>query len=62
MINSIGFNTPNSVGHLCIDSPSDLADLPEYARSNNLRQGTDCICIDDGRVFMMKSDYTFKEI
>lgn len=62
MINSIGSNSPNSVGHLCIDSSADLADLPTYAKSNNLRQGTDCICIDDGRVYMMKSDFTFKEI
>lgn len=54
--------SPNNVGHLAIDTAADLADLPEYAKSNNLKLGTDCICIATGRVYMMQSDYTFKEI
>jgi hypothetical protein len=61
-INSINSTTQNGVGHLCVDFATDMADLPEYARSNNLREGTDCICIEDGRVYMMQSTFEFKEI
>ena len=62
MINSISKNTENGVGHLACDDLTDIANLPEYAKSNNLKLGTDCIVVDTGAVYMMKSDYTFKQI
>ena len=62
MINAIDNLSPNSVGHLAIDSASDLTDLPDYAKSNNLKLGTDVICVGDGKVYMMASDYSFHEI
>ncbi len=61
-INAVSSVTMNGVGHLAIDSAADLPDLPDYAKSNNLRLGTDVISVDDGKVYMMKSDYTFHEI
>lgn len=62
MITSIQANSANGVGHLACDDASDLPNLPSYAKSNNLKQGTDCIVIDTSNVYMMKSDYTFKQI
>lgn len=61
-INAIQSNTQNGVGHLACDFASDKADLPEYAKSNNLKLGTDCIVVATGEVLMMQSDYTFKAI
>ena len=61
-INAVQSNTQNGVGHLAIDTAADLTDLPEYAKSNNLKLGTDCICVATGKVYMMQSDFTFKEI
>lgn len=62
MIKSIAATTADGVGHLACDDASDLANLPDFAKTNNLKQGTDCICIDTSNVYMMKSDYTFKQI
>jgi len=62
MIKSIAANTADGVGHLACDDATDLVQLPAYAKSNNLKQGTDCICIDTSAVYMMKSDYSFKQI
>jgi hypothetical protein len=62
MITSIQANSANGVGHLACDTEADLPNLPDYAKSNNLKQGTDCIVIDTSNVYMMKSDYTFKQI
>lgn len=62
MINSTNNVSPNGVGHLAIDTAADLTDLPDYAKSNNLKLGTDCICVATGKVYMMQSDFTFKEI
>ena len=62
MIKSIAANTADGVGHLACDDTSDYADLPAYAKSNNLKQGTDCICIDNSEVLMMKSSGEFKKI
>jgi len=62
MIKSIAANTADGVGHLACDDATDLANLPSYAKSNNLKQGTDCVVIDTSEVYMMKSDYTFKKI
>ncbi len=62
MINSIGAVTPTGVGHLACDAAADVANLPQYAEDNNLKLGTDCICVATGKVYMMKSDYSFVEI
>ena len=62
MINAIGDVMPNGVGQLACDDATDLTDLPEYAQNNNLKCGSSCICIDTGQVFMMKSDFNWKEI
>ena len=62
MINAIKITDQNGVGHLACDDLTDIANLPEYAKSNNLKLGTDCIVIDTGAVYMMKSDYTFKQM
>lgn len=62
MITSIQANSANGVGHLACDDTSDYANLPAYAKSNNLKQGTDCICIDNSEVLMMKSSGEFKKI
>lgn len=62
MIKSIAANTADGVGHLACDDTSDYANLSEYAKSNNLKQGTDCICIDNSEVLMMKSSGEFKKI
>ena len=61
-INQIDVVSPNGVGHLACDDASDITNLPQYARNNGLKLGTDCIVIDTGAVLMMKSDYSFKEI
>ncbi len=62
MITSIQANSANGVGHLACDDTSDYANLPTYAKSNNLKQGTDCICIENSEVLMMKSSGEFKKI
>jgi len=62
MIKSIAANTADGVGHLACDDANDLPNLPSYAKSNNLKQGTDCIVIDTSEVYMMKSDFSFKKI
>ena len=38
MITSIQANSANGVGHLACDTEADLANLPDYAKSNNLKQ------------------------
>lgn len=61
MINAIDHVSPNGVGHLACDGTADVRDLPDYARSNNLRLGSDCYVIDTGDLYMMKSDFTWKK-
>lgn len=62
MINSIKITDQNGVGHLAFDGDTTLTDLSEYAKSNNLRLGTDVVNADDGKVYIMNSSYVFKEI
>lgn len=61
-IKSIGANTEVGVGHLACDTAADKADLTDYAKSNNLKMGTDCIVIATGEVLMANSDLEFKAI
>lgn len=61
-INSIKATDQNSVGHLAFDGTTTTTDLSEYAKSNNLKLGTDAVNVDDGKVYIMNSSYVFKEI
>ncbi len=61
-INSIKATDQNGVGHLAFDGTTTTDDLSEYAKSNNLKLGTDAINADDGKVYIMNSSYAFKEI
>lgn len=61
-INAIKNVDPNGVGHLCFDGDTTLEDVGAYAKSNNLKLGTDLINADDGRVFIMNSNFVFKEL
>ena len=61
-INAIKGTDQNGVGHLAFDGDTTTTDLSEYAKSNNLRLGTDAINADDGKVYIMNSSYVFKEI
>ena len=61
-INAIKAVDQNGVGHLAFDGTTTVSDLSEYAESNNLKLGTDAINADDGKVYIMNSSYTFKEI
>ncbi len=61
-INSIKATDQNGVGHLAFDGDTTLTDLSEYAKSNNLRLGTDVINADDGKVYIINSNYVFKQI
>ena len=61
-INSIKPTDQNGVGHLAFDGTTTLSDLSAYAESNNLRLGTDVINADDGKVYIMNSNYAFKQI
>lgn len=61
-INSIKPTDQNGVGHLAFDGTTTLSDLSAYAESNNLRLGTDVINADDGKVYIMNSNYVFKQI
>lgn len=61
-ITAIKKSDPNGVGHLAFDGNTTLEDLGKYAWSNNLKLGTDAICVEDGKVYMMNSNYQFVEL
>ncbi len=61
-INSTKSTDQNGVGHLAFDGTTTLTDLSEYAKSNNLKLGTDAINADDGKVYIMNSQYQFREL
>lgn len=42
------------------DSTADVADLPQFAKDNNLQMGSSCYCIDTSTLYMLKSDGTWK--
>lgn len=62
MINAMDAIKPMNVASLACDDESDVENLPDFARDNNLKLGTTCLCIDTGEVYAMKSDYTWKKI
>lgn len=60
-INAIKLDA-NGVGHLAFDGATTLDEVGEYAKSNNLKLGTDLINADDGKVYIMNSNYQFREL
>ena len=62
MINPISQMLPNNTISLALDDATDLANLPTYAENNHLAMGSSAIVIDTGKVYMMKSDKTWKEV
>lgn len=62
MINATDNIYPNCVASLACDDASDVADLEQYAKDNNLKLGSTCLVVDTGQVYAMKSDFTWKEI
>lgn len=60
-INTIKLD-PNGVGHLAFDGDTTLEQLGAFARSNNLHLGTDAINADNGKVYIMNSNFVFREL
>ena len=60
LINAIEPLKPNGVATLTCDDSTDIPDLEGFSKSNNLKQGSQCMVIDTGEIYMMKSDYTWK--
>ena len=60
-INAIDPVSPNGVGHLACDDNNDVPNLAEYAKSNNLKLGSDCYVVDTGDIYVMKSTYEWKK-
>lgn len=50
------FSLENSVHQLGCDNASDIQNLPEYAKSNNIKPGTTCYQVHGGKVYMMDSE------
>jgi hypothetical protein len=61
-INAIKNVDPNGVGHLAFDGNTTLEEVGAYAKSNNLKLGTDLINADTGKVYMMNSNFEFTEL
>lgn len=62
MINATDNIKPTQVASLACDDASDVADLEQYAKDNNLKLGSTCLVVETGQVYAMKSNYTWKEI
>lgn len=58
----ISINDMEKIGNLACDGSADVANLPEYARSNGLKPGSSCLCIDTGDLYMMKSTGQWKKM
>lgn len=43
------------------DDSSDVANLEQFGRDNNLSMGSSCYCISTGELYMMKSDFSWKK-
>lgn len=61
-INAMDNVKPNGVGSLAFDGDTTTSDLAEYAESMNLQLGTTAINADDGKVYIMNSEYQFKQL
>ena len=53
---------PNGVGSLAFDGDTTTSDLADYAEDMNLKLGTTAINADDGKVYIMNSQYQFNEL
>lgn len=49
-----------TVADFFCDDSSDVANLEQFARDNNLSMGSSCYCIDTSTLYMLKSDGTWK--
>lgn len=57
----IGQNDMDGVANLGCDGSADVANLSDYAKSNNLKPGSSCYVIDTSELYMMKSNGTWKK-
>lgn len=62
MINTMEAIKPNNIASLACDDETDIANLPQFAEENHLKLGSTCLCVDTGKVYAMKSDFSWKEI
>lgn len=49
------FAMENSVYQLGCDDDNDIANLPDFAKSNNIKPGTACYKVHGGKVYIMDS-------
>ena len=61
-IYAMGQNSMDGVGNLGCDTTADVANLPAYADSNNLKPGSTCLCKATSDVYMMGSDGSWDPI
>lgn len=54
-------NDMDGVASLGCDGTADVANLPAYAKSNNLKPGSSCYVIDTQELYMMKSTGEWKK-
>ena len=50
------------VNDIFCDSASDVSDLPAFAETHKLQPGSSCLCVDESKVYQMKSDKSWKAI
>ena len=54
---------PNNVyAEGTITSTADLEDLPEFARTHELQHGSAFYCQEDGEVYQINPDYSYKKM
>lgn len=46
---------------LWADNQSDIANLEQFGRDNHLKHGSNCTCIDTSKIYIMKTDGTWKQ-
>lgn len=61
MIFPMSMNDMDGVANLGCDGTADVQNLPAYARSNNLKPGSNCYVIDTSELYMMKSTGEWKK-
>lgn len=59
---AMGPNKMEGVGDLGCDTTADVPNLPAYAESNRLKEGTTCLCKQTSDVYMMGSDGSWDTI
>ena len=69
MIGCIEYNNMLDVGTFYVDTKAEIAKLPnmtkwgqeELANMNEVNCGSQCICHEDGKVYFLAGDNTWKE-